>query len=252
MARFTSFDGIELHYEVEGAGPPVILLHGFAADAHGNWVQPGVVAALVAAGRQAVTLDARGHGQSGKPHEPDAYADDAMLRDVQALIDHLGFDHVDVAGYSMGSMITSRLVTRDPRVRSIVLGGVGAGLASGMPSGRASAIADALEAEDPATIADPTARGFRAFADSTGADRYALAAIQRAPRFTADPDLAAVAVPALVLTGDKDTLVGSPQRLADLIPGARVQVLSGDHLSAVADPAFPKAIVDFLAEVDGR
>src|SRR5256885_11973721 len=104
MARFTSFDGVELHYEVEGAGPPAVLLHGFAADAKGNWVQPGVVAALVAAGRQAVTLDARGHGDSDKPHDPQAYADDAMLRDVQALFDHLDLAQVDVAGYSIVPM----------------------------------------------------------------------------------------------------------------------------------------------------
>lgn len=252
MPRFTSFDGVGLAYEVEGEGPPVVLLHGFAADGNGNWVQPGVVQALAVDGRQAITLDARGHGASDKPHDPAAYADDAMVKDVQALLDHLEITRCDVAGYSMGSMVTSRLATIEPRVRSIVLGGVGARLARPRPPEAMSAIADALEADDPSSIADPTAKAFRAFADSTGADRHALAAIQRSPRFTGPPDLSAISVPTLVLTGDQDTLVGRPEGLAELIPGAKFRILSGDHLSAVRDPEFPKAIVEFLSEVDAR
>lgn len=252
MASFASFDGTGLSYESTGDGRPVVLLHGFAAESRGNWVGPGVVAALEAAGRRAITLDARGHGRSDKPHDPAAYGDEAMVRDARALFDHLGLESADVVGYSMGSFTTSRLVGVEPRVRSIVLGGVGIGLAKGRPASVTSAIADALEADDPDTIADPTAKAFRRFADSTGADRLALAASQRAPRRSEPPDLAAITVPALVLTGDRDTLVGSPQELADRIPGASLHVLSGDHLGAVNDPAFPKAIVDFLAEVDAR
>lgn len=252
MPRFASFDGTELAYEVEGEGAPVVLLHGFAADGAGNWVAPGVVKALVEAGRQAIRLDARGHGDSDKPHDPSAYADDAMVRDVRALLDHLGITRCDVVGYSMGSMITSRLATVEPRVRSIVLGGVGSGLARPRPEGARLAIADALEADDPDAIADPTAKGFRRFADSTGADRLALAAIQRSSRFTDEPALGSISAPTLVLTGDQDTLVGKPEDLAELIPGAKFRILKGDHLGVVRDPDFPRAIVDFLAEVDAR
>lgn len=248
MPTFPSFDGTKLHFEDEGSGRPVVLLHGFAADTIANWVRPGVVKALLAAGRRVISLDARGHGASEKPHDPKAYEDDAMVRDVQALFDHLGLESADVVGYSMGSMTTSRLVTAEPRVRSIVLGGVGIGITKGL-SGRA-VLADALETDDPKSITDPTAKGFRAFADSTGADRLALAAIQRAQRPHTTPDLGSISVPALVLTGDGDTLVGSPQELADAIPGGQVKVISGDHLGAVADPAFPQSIVDFLASVD--
>ena len=252
MATFSSFDGTTLHYESTGDGRPVVLLHGFAAESRGNWVAPGVVAALEAAGRRAIALDARGHGASDTPHDAAAYADDAMVRDVQALFDHLGLRSADVVGYSMGSMTASRLVGVEPRVRSIVLGGVGVGIATTRPERVRIAIAEALEADDPLSVADPTARAFRKFADSTGADRRALAAIQRAQQFSRDPDLAGIGVPTLVLTGDRDTLVGSPRELADRIPGARAHVLSGDHLGAVNDPAFAKAIVDFLAEVDTR
>jgi pimeloyl-ACP methyl ester carboxylesterase len=112
----------------------------------------------------------------------------------------------------------------------------------------AAAIAAALEAEDPSTISGAVPRAFRAFADSTGADRFALAAIQRAGLAPA-PDLSSVGVPVLVIAGDRDDLVGDPAVLAAAIPGARHVTVSGDHLSAVYDPRFAAEVVAFLDEV---
>lgn len=243
MARFTSFDGLDVAYTDEGAGEPVLLLHGFAANASINWRAPGVIDALVASGRRVIASDARGHGESSKPHDAAAYEDDAMAKDAVALLDHLGFDAVDVAGYSMGALVTLRLLAREPRVRCAVLGGIGSLSA---PAGqRREAIADALEAAD-ASKAPAFARAFRSFADSTGADLRALAAIQRATNKQPRIDLAAIAVPCLVLVGDDDDLAREPQRLADSLPSGRLQVVNGTHLSAVNDPRFTEAIVEFV------
>jgi pimeloyl-ACP methyl ester carboxylesterase len=244
VATFASFDGIEIAYDDEGAGAPVILLHGFAADANINWRGPGVIDALVADGRRVISYDARGHGRSGRPHEPAAYENDAMVKDAIALLDHLDLGPVDVAGYSMGSLVTLRLLHAEPRVRSAVLGGIGGTAA---PSGAARTnIADALESDDPAS-APPAAKAFRTFADSTGADLRALAAIQRAAIMQKRVELQDITVPCLVLVGDRDDLAPEPQKLADLIPGAKVEVISGTHLSAVNDPRFAPAIVQFFA-----
>ena len=233
-----------------GTGDAVVLLHGFASDHRGNWVVPGVVDALVDAGHRVVAPDARGHGRSDKPHEPSAYGTDAagndyMVRDVQELLTHLGLTSVDLAGYSMGSLVSTRLVPVEPRVRALVLGGVGSRLGSENRPRNHAAIAEALEAEDPSSIADPTARAFRAFADLSKADRLALAAIQRAP-LSMSSSLDQINVPTLVLTGDNDTLVGGPQGLAERIPGATFQIVKGDHLTAVNDPAFATALVSFF------
>ncbi len=247
MERFASFDGTTIAYRDEGAGRPVLLLHGFAADQHANWTQPQVVDALVDAGHRVLAPDARGHGASDKPTDPARYADDAMVRDARALLDHVDVDAVDVVGYSMGALVSSRLVLVEPRARSLVLGGFGAGLAGRRPRASRGAIADALLADDPATIADPVARAFRAFAERTGADRQALAAIQRSARPGAPARLDAITVPTLVIAGDRDVGVGSPQDVADRIPGATARVVRGDHLTAVGDPAFRGAIVEFLA-----
>src|SRR4051812_43391189 len=104
VPMFASFDGVELFYDdpEPDAGPPVVLLHGFAADTNINFVRSGILDALVDEGYRTVSLDHRGHGLSAKPHEPEAYADDALTRDAQALFDHLGLDRITVIGYSMG------------------------------------------------------------------------------------------------------------------------------------------------------
>ncbi len=248
MQQFSSYDGTSIAYLDTGRGGPVLLLHGFAANHQANWVAPGVVDALVGAGHRVIAADARGHGASAKPTEPASYADDAMVRDARALLDHLSIGDVDVVGYSMGSLVAARLVPVESRARSLVLGGLGEGLAGERRQANRGLVADALLADDPSAIEDPIARAFRQFADWTGADRRALAAIQRAPLPKDPTRLEAIAVPTLVIAGDRDALVGSPQRLADRIPGATVRIVSGDHLTAVNDPAFRAAIVAFLAD----
>jgi len=247
-ARFASFDGTKIAYLDIGEGPPVLLLHGFAAEAATNWVRPGVVDALTAAGHRVIALDARGHGSSDKPHDPGAYGDNAMVRDAAALLDHVGVDEVGVVGYSMGSFVAARLVAGDLRARSLVLGGVGNDLVRA--EGHDDTIATALSADDPTTIDNPVGRAFRAFADSTGADRLALAAVARSGQFAEPAALGDIAVATLVLCGENDLLVGSPHDLAAAIPGARTRIIPGDHLGAVVDPQFAPAIVDFLADVE--
>jgi pimeloyl-ACP methyl ester carboxylesterase len=248
METFRSFDGLEIAYLDAGRGPAVILSHGFAADHRINWVVPGVVDALVASGRRVVAPDARGHGRSAKPHDPEAYAGDAMERDIQTLMDHLELTQVDVVGYSMGSLVSARLVPLEPRARSLILGGVGGRMGQVRRPANRGAIARALEAGDSGAGDDPGARAFRQFAERTGADRLALAAIQRAP-VGAPSALGDIAVPTLVLTGDAYALVGTPDALVRKIPGATSQLLRGNHLSAVGDPAFARSIVDFIAAV---
>ncbi len=252
MARFASHDGTEIAYDVVGSGAPVLLHHGFAADARANWEQPRIVDAIRSSGRRVITMDARGHGHSGKPHDPAAYDGLTMVRDVQGLLDHLRLDSIDVIGYSMGALVTASLLVEEPRLRSAVLGGVGARLLVRSETGAEpmpfEAIAAALEVDDPAQARGAVARAFRAFADSTGADRLALAAIQRS-RGAPLPDLGALTVPVLVIAGDADDRVGDPAELAEAIPGARTSVVSGDHLTAVFDPRFARELVSFLDSV---
>jgi pimeloyl-ACP methyl ester carboxylesterase len=108
MERFESWDGIEIAYQEWGArsdSPPVVLHHGFVADANANWVATGVVDALLAAQHRVIAPDARGHGASEKPHDPDRYGEQRMARDLAALLDVVGEPEIDLVGYSMGAVV---------------------------------------------------------------------------------------------------------------------------------------------------
>jgi len=198
-----------------------------------------------------VALDCRGHGRSGKPHHPEAYGGTKMPDDVMRLMDHLGIAEADLAGYSMGGFISASLLVRHPeRFRSVILAGVGGALASG--SGRregSDEIARALEAPPGERPENATARGFRAFAEQSGNDLQAMAAIMRSTRegFPAG-GLAGVTRPVAVIVGEGDTLVGPGEKLAAAIPGARHVKVPGDHITAVGQPEFRRAILEFLRE----
>ena len=251
MGSLRSFDGTEIVYDDWGAdllGVPIVLHHGFAASVVANWTAPGVVDKLLPLGRRIVALDARGHGRSGKPHDPAAYADGAMVKDTRALIDHLGVDRIDLVGYSMGAHVSLGVATEETRVRSVVLGGIGGATVTGAAFDR-SEIADGLIVEDASTITNARAKGFRRFAEATKADRFALAAVMRADGVR-PTGLDRIAVPCMVLVGTEDDLAANVHDLLDAIPGAKLVTVPGDHLSAVAEPAFAEALVDFLAGVE--
>lgn len=256
MERITASDGVEVavhRFEPDSSAeglPVVVLQHGFAADTITNWVGPGVVAALNAAGRRIVSVDARGHGASDKPHDPGRYGEGRMAQDLVEVFDALGLDRVDLVGYSMGAIVALVAASTEPRIRRMVVGGVGAGVVElGGVDRRAvdrTKVAEALRAEDPATITDPGAKAFRRFAESTGADRLALAA--QAERVHQSPiALGSITAPTRLVVGDADPLAARPEVLVAAIPGAELVVVPGDHLGAVGAPGFAPAIVEFLA-----
>lgn len=124
--RAEAFDsnGVEIHYVVVGKGEPVILIHGLYSSARQNWALPGTVGQL-AEHYQVVAFDNRGHGQSDKPTAEGEYGL-PMVEDVVRLMDHLHLQEAHVVGYSLGGMITLKLLSQHPeRVSSAVLGGMG-------------------------------------------------------------------------------------------------------------------------------
>jgi pimeloyl-ACP methyl ester carboxylesterase len=256
MPKFTSFDGVEIAYETwgdTGPLPAVLLHHGFIANADINWVRPGIVEALTHAGRRVVALDARGHGASGKPYDPAFYGEDKMARDLMRLIDlelgATGHSVVDLAGYSMGAIVSLITATEDSRIRRLVVGGVGAGVVeqAGLDARAAAGglVVSALRAPDPGSITQPIPRAFRVLADAVGADREAMAAAATA-RFRLAIPVDKITAPALVIAGESDPLAVRPEALAAAIPNARLLRLPGDHLSVVRDPGFASAIVEFF------
>jgi pimeloyl-ACP methyl ester carboxylesterase len=240
-------DGVRIAYEIAGEGAPIVLVHGFASDRGQNWRAPGWYQTLTRAGHQVIALDCRGHGESDKPHTPDAYGD-RMADDIVQVMADAGVSAADVMGYSMGGMLTMGLMMRHPeRVRRAIIAGAGttyfreAGI-------RRHAIADALEASDPSALTDPVQKQFRLFAGQKGKNLAALAACMRAER-TVYPreQLAAWKGEVLVVCGEKDILTGAPDGLASAFPNGRaVTVMGRDHMTAVGDKVYKQTALDFL------
>jgi pimeloyl-ACP methyl ester carboxylesterase len=148
----------------------------------------------------------------------------------------------------MGARIAAFLALAHPaRVRSLVFGGLGIRLVEGV--GLPPAIADAMEAPTLDDVHDAFGRMFRAFADQTRSDRTALAACIRGSRQTLSrEEVAALAMPLLIVVGTKDFVAGSAQELAALIPGARaLDVPERDHMRTVGDKVFKAGVLEFLA-----
>lgn len=252
MRTFSS-DGVEIAYLESGApaGPPVLLIHGFASNIDMNWGSTGWIKELGAAGYRVVAIDNRGHGRSEKLYDTGSYSGPIMAEDACRLLDHLAIPRAHVIGYSMGARIAAFLALRHPRrVASLVFGGLGINMVRGMAG--TGPIAHALEAASIAEVKNATARTFRAFAEQTKSDLKALATCIRSVR---DPitreALAGLTCPVLVAVGSEDVVGGSAEDLAALIPGARSLVIEGrEHMKAVGDRTFKAAVIAFLGAQD--
>lgn len=246
MQTFNS-DGIRLAFVDEGAGDPVLLIHGFASSIRHNWIEPGWVKVLTGSGFRVIALDNRGHGGSEKLYDREFYTAPLMAEDARRLLDHLAIPRADVMGYSMGARITAFLALAHPeRVRSAIFGGLGGNMIR--PMAGTGPIANALEADSIDDVKNPTARTFRAFAERTGSDLKALAACIRGSRDPITREMVGrLPCPVLVATGTEDVIGGSADELAALIPGAEaLPIPRRDHMLAVGDRVYKDGVLAFL------
>jgi pimeloyl-ACP methyl ester carboxylesterase len=116
-------DGVTLSVVDEGAGQPVVLLHGFPDS---SYVWREQIPALVAAGKRVVAPDLRGFGESDRPQEVEAYRMSHLVADVVAVLDALEIDRADVVGHDWGAGLAWVLAARVPeRVHRLVVMSVG-------------------------------------------------------------------------------------------------------------------------------
>jgi pimeloyl-ACP methyl ester carboxylesterase len=246
MPTFDS-DGVDIAYIDEGAGDPVLLIHGFASSIRDNWIDPTWVGFLTGHGFRVIAIDNRGHGQSAKLYDRESYSPHLMAEDARRLLDHLAIPRADVMGYSMGARITAFLALAHPeRVRSAIFAGLGGNMVR--PMAGTGPIAHALECDSIDDVTNATARTFRAFAEKTGSDLKALAACIRASRDPLTRDMVATLTPpVLVVTGSEDVIGGKAEELAALIPGAEALTIPRrDHMRTVGDRAYKDGVLAFL------
>ncbi|MDO8615117.1 MAG: alpha/beta hydrolase [Dehalococcoidia bacterium] len=110
--------GIRLHYlDWGGAGPPLLLLHGLASNAH-IW---DLTAPYLASRFRALAVDQRGHGRSDKPDGEDAYTFAEVTADLAALVAALGLGRPVVAGHSWGGGVAAQFAADHPRLAAAIV-----------------------------------------------------------------------------------------------------------------------------------
>lgn len=239
-ASFKSFDDTKIYYEVIGKGYPVMLVHGFITNST-SWKRASLYNDLASAGYKVIIVDLRGNGNSGKPHNPEAYENDAEAMDLMVLADKLGLTKYSVVGYSRGAIIASRLLILDKRVSSAVLGGMGSDFTN--PEWpRRIMFYKALSGESVPELEGLVKR----VKDDPTLDQLALAYMQKAQPSTSRAEFAKVKKPVLVICGDKDEDNGSSKELAGLIPKSTYKRVPGVHNDTARSKDFSMEIIAFL------
>jgi pimeloyl-ACP methyl ester carboxylesterase len=248
---FARNGGIRVHYETAGNGPALVLHHGTGGSGP-DWVDLGYVEALEDR-HKLILIDARGHGQSDKPHDPKAY--DLRLRaaDVVAVLDDLRVQRADFLGYSMGGWIGFGLAKHFPeRFNSFILGGAHPyaentqAIRDRMPTDKAAYIAIAEQTYG--ALLTP-ARRARLLAN----DLDALRALTQDREDIADV-LPTMTMPSLIFCGELDPRLAQARQAASEMPSASFLGLPGcDHVGTTRriDILIPR-IRAFLREVAQR
>jgi pimeloyl-ACP methyl ester carboxylesterase len=258
--RYFDSAGVVLRYVEAGTGDPVLLLHSFTGNLDRDFVRCGLFAAL--AGRhRTVAFDLRGHGRSGKPHDPRQYGREMAL-DVLRLLDHLKLPRAHVVGYSLGARIAAQFVTLHPeRCITATLGG-SPGRRHWCEDDDRRVAAEAAELDRgelrsqilrlwPKDEPPPSEEEIRAHTMKylEGNDPSALAAVRRANReqVVHDDQLAATGIPILGLVGSEDDYLAEFHEQAQIVRQLELVVLDGAaHGDACARPEFRDALIAFL------
>jgi 2-succinyl-6-hydroxy-2,4-cyclohexadiene-1-carboxylate synthase len=134
-------NGVRLACDVEGSGPPLLMLHGFTGSA-GTWSE---LLPTVRERHRVMSPDLLGHGRSEAVREPQRYRLDRQADDLAALLSALGVSSADILGYSMGARIALRLAVDHPeRVDRLVLESPSPGIADPVARERRTADDEAL------------------------------------------------------------------------------------------------------------
>jgi pimeloyl-ACP methyl ester carboxylesterase len=247
-------DGVKIHYEVSGAGPALILTHGYSSTAE-MWA--GQIAPL-AEHFKVVTWDMRGHGRSDYPEDPAAYSEAATVADMAALLDAVGAKEAVVGGLSLGGYMSLAFHATHPgRTRTLLIIDTGPGYKNNQArdgwNANAIRTAERFEAEGFGDLAKASAEVRLArHRDATGLARAARGMLTQKNARVIE-SLPEIKVPAVVIVGADDTpFLAASDYMAAKIPGAKKVVIPGAGHSANLDQpkAFNAALLDFLRGAD--
>ena len=197
---YADINGLSMYYEIHGAGPPVVLLHGAFATID---LWPDMIAAL-AETHQVIAIEQQGHGRTADIDRPLTH--NQMADDTAALLRQLGVTNADFVGYSMGGNIAIAMGVRHPDlVRKLVV--ISAGFApEGMPPELLPGI-EMMRAKD--FIGTPPHDAYVRNAPDPNGFAGLVAKVQEMERtFTGwtPEEIRSIAAPMLIIVGDSDAV----------------------------------------------
>ncbi len=241
---FTSFDSTQIAYTDEGDGFPVLLIHGFISN-RTSWSDTQLKKDLLLKGYRVIIPDLRGNGESGRPHNGEAYANNAEVKDLVLLLSHLKLKKYCAVGYSRGAIVLAKLLTMDKRITKSVMGGMGADFTNPNWSRRIM-FAEAFNGK---AHLYPQTAGAVQYVKSIGADTVALYYMQKHQPLTTAKELKKINIPVLVIAGDKDTDNGTPASLQALLKKGELKIVSGTHNETHKTKDFSNAVIAFLQDL---
>ena len=265
MPHATTDDGVKLYYEETGAGDAALFIHEFADDYRG-W-EPQI--RHFSRRYRCIVYNARGYPPSDVPPSPSSYSQMRAVGDALAVLDHLSIEKAHIVGLSMGGFCALHFGLNHPgRAISLVVGACGYGAQA-----EALTTADSFESIGMAKTAEryalgPTRvqyqnkdpRGWREFAEhlaehSAKGSANTMRGVQaeRPSLYDLVDDMAKLAVPTLIISGDEDEPCLEPSLLMKrLIPSAGLVFLplTGHAINLEEPDAFNRAVQDFLTAVE--
>ena len=241
---FATNQGVRIHYETEGEGTPLVLQYGqyWPLDI---WYELNYVSILKNDCRL-ILVDARGQGDSDKPHDPEAYRIDLMVQDIVSVLDELGHEKAHYMGYSSGGYLGFGIAKYAPeRCSSLIFGGTHP-YPDEDPQAAEAWRNEQIQQLEKESTAEFVA-GLEAYLASENLptlssqmrtrmlthDTRALIAWRRQsakwPSF--EDILSELSIPCLLYYGEQDVGYSEAQRAAQEIPGGRfVSIPNGGHL----------------------
>jgi pimeloyl-ACP methyl ester carboxylesterase len=248
-------NGLETAYEVDGAGPPLLMLHGATSSGREHFAS---LAPTLAEGFRVHLPDARGHAESGGP--VDGWTTLDLAADVLAFADALGLTSFHLFGYSMGGMTALHVATTSPqRIRTLVAVSIGTEREPRLSVGRRLMDPERVARDDPGWARFQAARHDPRH--GTGSWQRLMRAvvddIEHQPLLT-DAQLRTIDAPTLVAAGDRDPFVPVSQALALsrqvrdgrllILPGVGHEALAATGLLRPALAEFYRSTADVAAE----
>jgi pimeloyl-ACP methyl ester carboxylesterase len=219
-----SVNGIDMYYEIHGAGDPLVLIHGGGSTIQSTW---GRIMPMLAITHTIIAMDLQNHGRSGFRKEPQTFEQDAD--DVAALMDYLEISNADIFGFSNGGMTAMEIYFRHPqKVKKLIL--------ASSPYSRETFFPGFFDMMKGASLDNmPVLLKEDFLAVNPDPDKLQLMFEKDRDRMIAfegwsDDQLKSIDAPALLIAGDRDVIpVEGSAKMSQLIKNSRVLIVPGTH-----------------------